>query len=140
MRFTKMHGAGNDYIYIDARCLDKEIDWPSLSIEMSNRHTGIGSDGIILLQSSNRAHLRMSMFNADGSEGMMCGNGIRCLVKYAQKQAVIPFEQSPVMVETASGVLNVTPRMKKDQLVGARVKMGKPEFRATGTTGRPKFL
>ena len=127
MRFTKMHGAGNDYIYIDAR--DREMDWPALSVAMSDRHKGVGSDGIILLLPSEKAHLRMMMFNSDGSEGKMCGNGIRCLVRYALEQGAVPAATTPVTVETASGVLDVVPIMDDGRLVRARVWMGKPRFR-----------
>ena len=81
MRFTKMEGAGNDYVYIDAR--NQEQDWPELSRKMSDRHFGIGSDGLILIADSEVADLKMVMFNADGSQGEMCGNGIRCFAKYA---------------------------------------------------------
>ena len=81
MRFTKMHGAANDYLFIDARQLD--ADWPDLAVAMSDRHRGVGSDGIILVLPSEQAQLRMRIFNADGSEGEMCGNGIRCFAKYA---------------------------------------------------------
>ena len=87
LRFTKMHGAGNDYVFIDSRGLSE--DWPSLAVAMSDRHTGIGSDGIILALPSERADLRMRMFNADGSEGEMCGNGIRCLVDFAPAQGLL---------------------------------------------------
>ena len=127
MRFTKMHGAGNDYVYIDAR--DRDLDWPALSVAMSDRHKGIGSDGIILLRSSSKAHTRMTMFNADGSEGQMCGNGIRCLVRYAQDQGAVPADTSLVTVETASGVLDVVPLVDGGKLVRARVRMGEPGLR-----------
>ena len=84
MKFTKMHGAGNDYIFIDARDrLFDDADWPALSRAMSDRHFGVGGDGIILILPSDVADLKMRMFNADGSEGEMCGNGIRCFTKYA---------------------------------------------------------
>ena len=122
-----MHGAGNDYIYIDAR--DRDADWPSLSIAISDRHTGVGSDGIILLRTSDTAHIGMTMFNADGSEGEMCGNGIRCLVRYAQNRGAVPVDISPVTVETAAGVLDVVPIMDGGRLVRARVSMGAPRFR-----------
>ena len=122
-----MHGAGNDYIYIDAR--DRDADWPSLSIAMSDRHTGVGSDGIILLRRSDTAHIGMTMFNADGSEGEMCGNGIRCLVGYAQERGAVSSDASTVTVETASGVLDVLPLMDRGRLVRASVRMGEPRFR-----------
>ena len=86
MRFTKMHGAGNDYIYVDAR--SERRDWPELSRRMSDRHFGVGGDGLILIKNSDIADLKMSMFNADGSEAEMCGNGIRCFVKYAVDQGI----------------------------------------------------
>ena len=86
MKFTKMQGAGNDYIYIDARGLSE--DWCELSRKMSDRHFGIGGDGIILIMDSEIADLKMRMFNADGSEGEMCGNGIRCFAKYAIERKI----------------------------------------------------
>ena len=122
-----MHGAGNDYIYIDAR--DRDADWPSLSIAMSDRHTGVGSDGIILLRTSDTAHIGMTMFNADGSEGEMCGNGIRCLVRYAQERGAVSSDAATVTVETASGMLDVVPVMNRGRLVRARVRMGEPRFK-----------
>ena len=126
MEFTKMHGAGNDYLYIDAR--QQERDWPALAVAMSDRHKGVGSDGIILLHLSKKADLRMKMFNADGSEGEMCGNGIRCLVRYALDRAIIPGDTSPVTVETEAGVLEVTPYWDGREMVRARVNMGEPRL------------
>ncbi len=127
MKFTKMHGAGNDYVYIDAR--GQERDWPRLSVAMSDRHLGVGSDGIILLLPSDKAHIRMRMFNADGSEGEMCGNGIRCLVAFAFDRGAVPAGTSPVLVETLAGVLPVTPLWQGRRMVGARVGMGEPRLR-----------
>lgn len=126
MQFTKMHGAGNDYVYVDARSKDK--DWPALSVAMSDRHRGIGSDGLILAQESDRADLRMSMYNADGSEGKMCGNGIRCLVAFAMKNGIVPAESSTVTVETLSGNLTVTPTVEEGRVTRAVVGMGAPRF------------
>jgi diaminopimelate epimerase len=126
MQFTKMHGAGNDYVYVDARSKDK--DWPALSVAMSDRHRGIGSDGLILAQESDRADLRMSMYNADGSEGKMCGNGIRCLVAFAMKNGIVPADSSTVTVETLSGDLTVTPTMGEGRVTRAVVGMGAPRF------------
>ena len=80
MRFSKLHGAGNDYIFVDARA--GERDWSELARQVSNRHFGIGADGLILLKNSEVADARMQMFNADGSEGMMCGNGIQMLYTF----------------------------------------------------------
>ena len=81
MRFTKMHGIGNDYVYVN--CLEENVENPSeLSIKVSDRHFGIGSDGLILIKPSEKADFEMEMYNADGSQGAMCGNGIRCVAKY----------------------------------------------------------
>ena len=128
LRFTKMHGAGNDYVFIDSRGLSE--DWPSLAVAMSDRHTGIGSDGIILALPSERADLRMRMFNADGSEGEMCGNGIRCLVDFARRRDFFSEGSSPVVVETAAGDRRVTPITENGRMVGAVVAMGEPIFEA----------
>lgn len=99
--FTKMHGIGNDYIYID--CLSTEIENPSeLSIAMSPRHTAIGSDGIILICASTIADFKMRIFNADGSEAMMCGNGSRCVGKYVYDHKLT--DKTMLTLETLSGV------------------------------------
>ena len=126
MRFTKMQGAGNDYLYIDARSID--ADWPSLAREMSDRHFGVGGDGIILILPSRVAQLRMRIFNADGSEGEMCGNGIRCVAKYAVERGIVQLNGSGLLVETDAGVKTVQPRLEGDKVVAARVAMGKPEL------------
>ena len=128
LRFTKMHGAGNDYIFIDGRGLSE--DWPSVAIAMSNRHTGVGSDGIILALPSSHADVRMVMFNADGSEGKMCGNGIRCLVDFAKGKNFFPDSISPVIVETAGGDRQVTPILENGQIINAAVQMGEPIFKS----------
>ena len=128
MRFTKMHGAGNDYVFIDAR--RQHRDWPGLAVAMSDRHRGVGSDGIILAQDSDEAHLRMRMFNADGSEAEMCGNGIRCLIRFALDRGIVPAGTSPVSVETPAGVLPVTPCWDGDEMVRAAVSMGQPRLNA----------
>ena len=129
VEFTKMHGAGNDYVFVDGRSL-LSLDWPKLTVAMSDRHVGIGSDGVILALESDHVDLRMQMFNADGSEGRMCGNGIRCLVAFAVEIGMIPAERSPVAVETASGVAQVTPIWKDGRMTRARVDMGEPRFQA----------
>lgn len=129
MNFAKMHGAGNDYVYIDARRHLPARDWHSLAIAMSDRHTGIGSDGVIIALPSDQADLRMRMFNADGSEGEMCGNGIRCLVSFAISQGIVPPDKSPVRVETLAGVLPVTPIRQNGEITAARVSMGEPRLR-----------
>ncbi len=82
MRFTKMHGLGNDYVYVSTFSQPPPSDPAKLAVAVSDRHFGIGADGLILIMPSERADARMRMFNADGSEGEMCGNGVRCVAKY----------------------------------------------------------
>lgn len=126
MKFTKMQGAGNDYIYIDARALD--ADWPRLSRLMSDRHFGVGSDGIILVMDSDVADLKMRMFNADGSEGEMCGNGIRCFAKYTIERGIAKPSDDGLKVETLAGIRAVVPVYTGDKISGARVSMGLPRL------------
>ena len=128
MRFTKMHGAGNDYLYVDGRV--QERNWPALSAAMSDRHTGVGSDGLIVLMPSAAADLRMAMFNADGSEGKMCGNGIRCLVAFAMDRGMVPKDRERVHVETLSGMRWVEPVWDNGRFGAAVVGMGEPILNA----------
>ncbi|MBO4927718.1 MAG: diaminopimelate epimerase [Clostridiales bacterium] len=121
--FTKMQGCGNDYVYIDARKYDIP-DPVSLAKRVSDRHFGIGSDGLILVAPSDVADARMIMFNLDGSEGKMCGNGIRCVAKFVCDQW--GFAGDEMKIETASGIKTI--RLQKDldgQVVGATVDMGR---------------
>ena len=129
MRFTKIQGAGNDYLYLDARGQEDSHDWPTLSRAMSDRHFGVGSDGIILILDSEKAEARMRMFNADGSEGMMCGNGIRGFAKYVLDRGIVTTEKAPLPIETLSGIRTITPIFEKDKVTAARVAMGNPELR-----------
>ena len=124
MRFSKLHGAGNDYIYVDARL--GERDWPELALQISDRHFGIGSDGLILLKSSDIADARMQMFNADGSEGEMCGNGIRCFIRFGLVNNALNDSKTSFDIETASGVLNVRPIWESRVMTRASVSMGAP--------------
>ena len=126
MKFTKMQGAGNDYLYIDARYMEK--DWGRLAIDMSNRHFGVGSDGIILIQTSDIADLKMRMFNSDGSEGEMCGNGIRCFAKYSLDKGIVSSTEGKIQVETLAGIRDIVPIREEGIVVAARVSMGKPIF------------
>ena len=126
MKFTKMQGAGNDYIFIDGHGID--ADWPALARAMSDRHFGVGGDGIIVILPSQVAHLKMRMFNADGSEGEMCGNGIRCFAKYAIERDIARPEPSGLRVETMAGTRTVIPVMEGNVVVRARVAMGAPEL------------
>ena len=100
-KFVKMHGAGNDYIYFD--CLKEELESPeALAVRLSDRHKGIGGDGIVLICKSDVADAKMRMFNADGSEGNMCGNAIRCVGKYLYDHGIVQSEE--IAIETRSGI------------------------------------
>ena len=125
MRVTKMHGLGNDYIF--HRPLD-ERDWANLSRRVSDRHFGLGSDGLILALPSEHADLRMRIFNADGSEAEMCGNGIRCLGKYAVEEGIVAPDADVVTVETGNGVLTLELFREDGVVAFARVDMGTPRF------------
>ena len=105
MRFTKMHGAGNDYVYIN--CFDEPVpaDIPSTAIAISDRHTGVGGDGLVLIGPSEVADARMRMFNADGSESEMCGNAIRCVAKYVSDRGLA--RKPELKIETGRGILTM---------------------------------
>ena len=121
MKFTKMHGAGNDYIYFD--CLSEEIDQPeALSIRLSDRHFSIGADGIVLICPSNVGDVKMRMFNADGSEGRMCGNAIRCVAKYVYDRGIV--KKEVIQVETLSGMKTIEMIISDGMARGATVDMG----------------
>src|SRR6516225_4619491 len=105
MRFTKMHGLGNDYVYLDCVRNPPPRNPAELSVKVSDRHFGIGSDGLILIGPSERADVRMRMFNADGSESEMCGNGVRCVAKYVHDHGLV--RKSPLTIETGRGVLTL---------------------------------
>ncbi len=120
-----MHGCGNDYIYID--CQDNIITNPSLlSIEMSERHFSVGSDGIVLIERSQVADAKMRMFNADGSEGKMCGNAIRCVGKYLYDNKII--DKDVIMIETLSGVKTLNLFVENDLVYKVSVNMGTASF------------
>ncbi len=127
MRVTKMHGLGNDYVYIAPKRED-EREWNALAISVSDRHFGVGSDGLILALPSAVADMKMRMFNADGSEAEMCGNGIRCVVKFAIEEGLVPFEREPVTVETLAGIKTLELVREGGVVTGARVDMGPPNF------------
>ncbi|MDR1531433.1 MAG: diaminopimelate epimerase [Clostridiales bacterium] len=157
IKFTKMHGCGNDYIYIN--CFDCEVlsldnptnkggaersfrrvptdkpplgcensaDWPErLAAELSDRHFGIGGDGLVLILRSSVADARMRMFNADGSEGRMCGNAIRCVGKYLYDNGLVTSRN--VTIETLSGIKELALTVENNRVIAARVNMGRPEF------------
>ena len=127
MKFTKMHGCGNDYVYIN--CLEDKADDPAeLARRVSDRHFGIGSDGLILICPSDRADVRMRMFNADGSEGEMCGNGIRCVAKYVYDHHIV--EKTGLSVETGAGIKQLDLFTEQGKVVQVRVDMGEPVLAA----------
>ena len=123
MRFTKMHGLGNDYIFLD--CM-KRIpgDLPGLARCLSHRHFGVGGDGIICVCPSQRADFRMRMFNADGSEGAMCGNGIRCFGKYVYDKGLT--DKRHLTIETGAGERELSLLIEHGAVTGAAVGMGAP--------------
>lgn len=122
LNFTKMHGTGNDYVYVNL--FQETIENPSeLSKVVSDRHFGIGSDGLILIAPSEVADCQMIMYNADGSEGAMCGNGIRCVAKYAYDNGIV--KETPMRIETKSGVKTIELTIEEGKVVYASVDMGK---------------
>jgi len=142
MQFTKMHGLGNDYVYVD--CFSEHIDNPAdLAVRISNRHFGVGSDGLILIEPSEIADARMRMFNADGSESPMCGNGIRCVAKYVYDHNLartdtefsLPGQTTfptSLRIETGRGILTVGLDLGQDGLASrVCVNMGQPILEST---------
>lgn len=122
MKFTKMQGCGNDYIYVN--CFEETIENPKdTAIKVSDVHFGIGSDGLILIRPSEVADFRMSMYNADGSEGKMCGNGIRCVAKYVYDFGLT--EKTTIAIETLSGIKTLKLSVKDGKVQSVRVDMGK---------------
>lgn len=122
LSFTKMHGCGNNYLYFN--CFEQTVSDPEvLSIRLSEPHFGIGSDGIILISPSDKADAQMRIFNADGSEGRMCGNGIRCVGKYLYDNGMVG-GRTTITVDTLSGVKTLTLSVKDGRMETARVDMG----------------
>jgi diaminopimelate epimerase len=126
MRFTKMHGLGNDYVYVN--CFEEKVISPEkLAIAISYRHRGVGADGLILISPSDKADVKMRIFNADGSEAQMCGNGIRCVAKYAYEHSLAKNKKPSMSVETGRGVLTLGLEIdKKDKVQNVCVNMGQP--------------
>ena len=126
MKFTKMHGAGNDYVYVN--CFEERLDNPEQdAIQVSNRNFGIGSDGLIMIMPSTVADVRMRMFNSDGSESEMCGNGIRCVAKYVYDHGIVAKKE--ITAETGAGILTL--RLFTDgrnKVERVRVNMGTPRL------------
>jgi len=119
-----MHGAGNDYVYVDCFNNETPTDPAAVSIAISDRHKGIGSDGLILIRPSDVADARMQMFNADGSEAEMCGNGVRCVAKYIYDHDIC--RQDTVAIETGAGTLSIDLVAEDGKVQQAKVDMGEP--------------
>lgn len=126
MKFTKMQGCGNDYVYID--CFKEKVENPKeLAIQMSNRNFGVGSDGLILVMPSDVADCKMRMFNSDGSESEMCGNGIRCVGKFVHDKNIA--KKDKITVETLAGIKTLEFfKDDKDMVLDVKVNMGEPIF------------
>ena len=123
MKFTKMHGCGNDYVYVNL--FEEQIENPAkVSIAVSDRHFGIGSDGLITIGASEIADFRMRIYNADGSEAEMCGNGIRCVAKYVYDHKLT--DKTKITVETGAGVKTLQLTVEDDKVTLVRVDMGEP--------------
>lgn len=123
MNFTKMHGIGNDYVYVD--CTKRELKKPEeIARFVSDRHFGIGSDGLILIKRSEVADFYMDMYNADGSKGEMCGNGIRCVAKYVYDYGLT--DKKELTIETLAGIKELVLTIEEDKVAKVRVNMGAP--------------
>lgn len=123
MKFTKMHGCGNDYVYVNA--MENEVRNPEqVAVKVSDRHFGIGSDGLILICDSDVADFRMRMFNADGSEGKMCGNGVRCIAKYVYDNKLT--DKTEISLETLGGIKYLKLQVEKGKVTQVTVDMGEP--------------
>ena len=127
IHFTKMHGCGNDYIYVN--CLAGELPAPGkLSAAMSPRHFSVGADGLVMICASDTADAKMRMFNLDGSEGKMCGNAIRCVGKYLYDNGIVTKKE--ITIETLSGLKYLTLDVQEGRVRNVTVDMGKADFRA----------
>jgi diaminopimelate epimerase len=123
MKFTKMQGCGNDYVYVD--CTEKLIEHiPEIAVKVSDRHFGIGSDGLILIKNSETADFFMDMYNNDGSRGKMCGNGIRCVAKYVYDHGLT--EKKKLRIETLSGIKELELTVEDGKVTFVTVNMGSP--------------
>ncbi|MDD6735539.1 MAG: diaminopimelate epimerase [Clostridiales bacterium] len=125
LNFTKMHGCGNDYIYVDG--FKEKIENPrETAVSLSKRHFSVGSDGLIMICPSETADAKMKMYNADGSEGKMCGNGVRCVAKFVYDNGIC--KKNPLRIETLSGIKTVQLLITGEKVTGASVDMGAPVF------------
>lgn len=128
MKFTKMQGLGNDYVYVN--CFEEKIDDPSaLAVRISDRHFGVGADGLIMINPSDKADFEMEMYNADGSRGEMCGNGIRCVAKYVYDYGLT--DKTSIAVETGSGIKYLDLTVENNKVTMVKVDMGEPDLTAS---------
>ena len=128
MKFTKMHGCGNDYVYVN--CLEEKIKHPSeTAIKVSDRHFGIGSDGLILIKPSEKADFEMEMYNADGSQGAMCGNGVRCIAKYVYDYGLT--DKTTITIETKGGIKELDLTVEDGKVTWVKVDMEAPITKAS---------
>ena len=135
MKFTKMQGIGNDYVYVN--CFEETVREPGrVARFVSNRHFGIGSDGLILICPSDAADCRMEMYNADGSQGIMCGNGVRFVGKYVYDHGLVPGDRRQVTVETLGGIKTLDLEIQEGKVVSVTVDMGE----AALTSGLPEDI
>ena len=126
MRFSKYHGAGNDFIHVDG--MTETRDWSSLALAMCQRYTGVGADGLIVAEPSKHADIFMRVFNADGSEAEMCGNGMRTFAKYVIEEGLVERKGDRLHVETIAGDIHLTLVCAGESVIGATVDMGPPRF------------
>ncbi len=126
MQFTKLQGAGNDFIVVDGRSVER--NWAALAVAICDRHFGVGADGLLVLGPSEAADLRMGLFNSDGSEAEMSGNGIRCFVKYAADRGLTQLRDGTMTVETLAGVMTAEASLEDGRVESVRVGMGRPRF------------
>ena len=125
MKFTKMQGIGNDYVYVN--CFEEKIENPSkLAVKISDRHFGVGADGLIMINPSEKADFEMEMYNADGSRGEMCGNGIRCVGKYVYDHGMT--DKTEISVETLGGIKYLNLNVENGKARSVKVDMGEPVF------------
>ena len=123
MKFTKMQGCGNDYVYVN--CFSEKVADPSsLAVKIADRHYGVGGDGLILIEPSDKADAYMHMFNLDGSEGNMCGNGIRCVAKFIYDHGIIPNDRDEAVIDTKSGLKKIKLYTDNGKMTHATVDMG----------------
>ena len=133
MNFTKMHGIGNDYIYFD--CTEQTVEHPEqLAVTLSDRHKGVGGDGIVLIMKSDVADFRMRMFNADGSEGKMCGNATRCIGKYVYDRGLT--DKTELTLETLSGIKHLFLTTENGKVTSGMVR----HLRFDGKSARRNLL